>query len=134
MPSMQRIQIIGHAGQHPVSKMTQTKDVMARISVAVNGWDGEQEVTSWYSVTCFGKTASRVIEKAQKGSLLYVEGDLSVVGAEGNSGEARWFLNIKATRVLIMERNDRRGAEAPPAKGSALPPTETQFIDDDLPF
>ena len=79
------IHLLGNVGRAPESGMTQGQNPTqrARFSLAVNRKQGDQDATDWFDVTFFGKQAETIVRHVQKGSPLYVVGELSVTEKDG---------------------------------------------------
>ncbi len=76
----QHIEILGRLGQDPEMRYTATGKAVTNISVAVDRkWkDGEnwKTETTWFKVCFWGALGERVNEKACKGSLVFIAGEM----------------------------------------------------------
>ncbi len=128
MPNHASAHIIGHVGRDPESDTTSTGIPRTRFSVAVNVYTGQAEKeTNWYAVTCFGKLAEVAEQYITKGMAVYVEGSQRIRTYEGRDGEQRTSVDIKATELQMLSRDD----EAAPPKAK---PSQPRADDGDLPF
>lgn len=140
MPSMQKLQLIGHLGQDPEVRYTQAGTAVTNFSVATTEkWkdknSGElQERTEWHRCECWGKSAERAGEWLSKGTLVYVEGKLQTDKWQDREGQDRYTTKV---RVALWENLSPRSSDKKPGgpqrrKPDAQPP-EPQ-LDDDIPF
>lgn len=106
-----KILLIGHCGKEPESRFTPSGDQVAEFSMAVSerrrGQDGQQqEQTTWYRVSAWGKLAEVVEQYVRKGSYLFVEGPLTAREYTTRDGQARTSLEVRAREVKLL---DKRG-------------------------
>jgi single-strand DNA-binding protein len=152
--TLNKIMIIGNLGADPELRYTPSGKAVTNLRVAVNhnfkGPDGEwQKETQWFSVEVWDQAAERAAEQLRKGNKVYAEGRLRTREWEGQDGQKRTSVEIRADRVLSLERREAsdafggsesagegsppvarpRGAEQRPASG------DEPFVDvDDIPF
>ena len=129
------------------------KTAKISFSVACNKWSPgmkEEPEPDWFNVTAWGKTASRLAEKIEKGQRLMIQGTMrSYKDKEGNE---RWNLSAQIVRSLTPARGaEGRGAprgrqQTEPADATRYrknsnfaktPPTSAEPVeapDDDCPF
>jgi single-strand DNA-binding protein len=112
MPNHASAHIIGHVGRDPESDTTSTGIPRTRFSVAVNVYTGQAEKeTNWYAVTCFGKLAEVAEQYITKGMSVYVDGPQRIRTYEGRDGQPRTSIDIKATELQMLSRDE---SERPP--------------------
>lgn len=101
--------IVGRAGGDPEISETPTGKMLARFSVAVNGWDPDarEETTTWYKISAFEKEAQIAKDNVKKGTMVYVTGAFSVY--EGTSGDQP---QIKAREIGSASRFYAQEGEA----------------------
>lgn len=114
MPSLNRVQLIGHLGRDPESKFTPTGKKVCHFSLAVsNRWkdkSGElKESVEWVNIEAWGRLGEVCQEYLKKGSLIFVEGRLKTDKYEAN-GEAKFFTKVVAQSLQFL---DRKGKEEP---------------------
>ena len=140
-----RVTIIGFVGQPPEMRYTEDGTPVTNISVATRqavskervascpqGWkeslNGTNwELTTWFRVSCWRKLAESVNEYVEKGSQLYVEGELRGQAQDGSQnprvwigqdGEARASYEITARTVKFLGKREGNGGapigEPPP--------------------
>lgn len=92
--------ILGHVGQKPEIRRSQDGRPIASFSVATSErWkskDGEkQERTTWHRIVIFNENLAKVVEQyVQKGSKLYIEGQMQTRSWKDNAGVERYVTEI----------------------------------------
>jgi single-strand DNA-binding protein len=156
-----RLTLIGFVGQDPVMRYTEDGTPVTNFSVATRqvvskervascpqGWkeslNGKNwELTTWIRVTCWRKLAEAVNEYVERGSQVFVEGELRGEASEGNQNPRIWQGNdqagnpgqhrasyeITARTVKFLGKRDN-GNGAP----IGTPPPEGYEDSDSLPF
>ena len=133
----QKTQVIGHLGRDPEMRYTQNGTPVTSFNVATTrkgtSTSGEQqEKTTWFRVSCWGKLAETTAQYLQKGRLVFVEGEIDASAWTDKEGSPRASLELRAFTVKFLSgRGD--GAEAGP--GGAAPGGEDFAVhEDDIPF
>ena len=157
-----KVEVLGRLGADPDVKRLDNGTTLARISVGTNkNWTDKsgvkQEETSWHNITMFGKLAENAQRILQKGSLVFVEGELKYRTVERDGTKIRYTdINARDFRILTDgRRNDSQQAAAPQAAApqaaapqaaapqaaapqaaapQAAAPQAVTGTDDDLPF
>jgi single-strand DNA-binding protein len=151
-----RLTIIGFVGQDPAMRYTPDGTPVTNFSVATRqavskervgtcprGWkeslNGKNwELTTWIRVTCWRKLAEAVNEYLERGSQVFVEGELRGDAESGNQNPRIWVGNdgqhrasyeITARTVKFLGKREGNGG---PALGE--PPPEGYEDNDSLPF
>jgi single-strand DNA-binding protein len=155
--TLNKMMIIGNLGADPELRYTPTGKAVTNLRVAVNhnfrGPDGEwQKETQWFNVEVWDQAAERAAEQLRKGNKVYAEGRLRTREWEGQDGQKRTSVEIRADRVQSLERREPGEGGFAPAEGSAEPNAtparpraaapaaraasgEEPFVDvDDIPF
>lgn len=87
------ISILGNAGRDVSLRYSDKGTPIASFPIASNsfktGKEGRREVTHWFNVTAFGKTAETLAEYVKKGSCLLVHGRLSFNPWTTDGGDPR---------------------------------------------
>lgn len=102
--------IVGRAGQDPEMRYFDSGKVKTTFSVAVNRWDAKtkSEVTDWYNIELWDKTAEIAGEYVKKGRLVAIEGRIAVSKWKDASGEERErYLIIASNLRLLSGRNEQ---------------------------
>ncbi len=143
--------IIGHLGQAPDLRHTPNGDAVATLSVATNKrWKDrntgkEMEHTEWHRVNVWGRQAENAAQYLRKGSLVGVVGETQTRKYTDKNGIERWATEIRAQRVMFLDRQGAGAAPPHPAEQAAAQsremnhPSEESMpdfdsFDDDLPF
>lgn len=157
---LNRAQLIGHVGQKPEIRSTQTGGRIANFSLATSErWkdraSGEQqERTEWHRIVVFNEHLVAVVERfVGKGSKLFVEGKLQTRKWADNSGVERYTTEIVLAayggQIVLLDRASD-GTRPPAAQpgdygGYNAPSTTTAArarpasgvgsdLDDEIPF
>jgi single-strand DNA-binding protein len=116
--SFNKITIVGYLGRDPELKTTPQGTALCKFSVATTerkkGATGEQEeLTTWFRVTVWGRQAELANEYLSKGRQVYVEGRLRVEEYTDREGNTRSSLEVNATDLQFL--GQRNEANAPTA-------------------
>ena len=144
--SFNKIILVGNLGRDPELRYTPQGTPVCSFTLATNerrkDKAGEnQDVTTWFRVTLWGRQAETASQYLTKGRPVYVEGRLRVEEWTDRDGKARHTLEVHATDMQFIgtrgeegsqshSRGDS-GANSPTATGTASEPDVT---DDDIPF
>jgi single-strand DNA-binding protein len=137
MASVNKAIIVGHLGQDPEIRYTNSGEAAANISVATSEqWKdkstGEQkEQTEWHRISFFGKAAEVVCQYMRKGSQIYVEGKI-------RSKKYTDKQNIERTAFeIIAESFKMLGSKSESSSGKQSKPAAKPQLDDmdqEIPF
>ena len=112
MASLNLVQIIGRLGRDPELRYTSSGSPICSLNVATDesytDRDGNRvERVEWHRVFVFGKIAESCANYLAKGSLVYVEGNLTTRKWQDQNGQDRSTTEIKAKSVQVLDkRND----------------------------
>ena len=112
MASLNLVQIIGRLGRDPELRYTSNGQAVCSLNVATDesytDRDGNKvERVEWHRVSAFGKIAESCGNYLAKGSLVYVEGNLTTRKWQDQNGQDRSTTEIKAKSVQFLDkRND----------------------------
>lgn len=142
--------LVGNLGDDPETKYTQggmaiTKVSMATTSVRKDKDGNTQEQTQWHRVTFFGKLGEIAGEYLQKGSQVYVEGEIRYGKFTDQQGVERYTTDIIANEMQMLggkpggEQRQQPQRREPAQKGQQRQPPpasgfDDDFSDDDIPF
>ncbi len=118
--SYNKVTMIGRLGQDPETRYTPTGTMNVGFSVATsrryNDREGQQqETTTWFRVTAWGRLAETLDKLSQNGALakgreVYVEGRLEQREYTARDGQQRTSLDVNASEFqLVGSRNDNAG-------------------------
>lgn len=124
MASLNLVQIIGRLGRDPELRYTSNGQAVCSLNVATDesytDRDGNKvERAEWHRVSAFGKIAESCANYLAKGSLVYVEGNLTTRKWQDQNGQERFTTEIKAKSVQFLDRrnDDQSGAAMPGNRG-----------------
>jgi single-strand DNA-binding protein len=148
-----KVILIGNAGQDPETKFTASGAAVTNISLATSeSWKDrqtgqQQERTEWHRVVFFNRLAEIVGEYVRKGTKVYIEGSLRTRKWQDQNGQDRYTTEIVANEMQMLDsRGQQMGGEsaapyapapqASPAPAQAAPqaPPPMDSFDDDIPF
>jgi single-strand DNA-binding protein len=115
MPSLNRVQLIGHLGRDAEARFTANGKKYAVFTLAVNrSWkaaSGEkQEHTDWFMVNAWGKLGDFAAEYIKKGRLVLVEGRLQTDRWE-EKGETHYRTTVIARSIQLLDRRPEEPEE-----------------------
>ena len=151
--SINKVILVGNLGAKPEMKYASNGNAIANLRVATSeSWTNKntglkEERTEWHSVSIYGKVAEVAGKHLQKGSKVYLEGQIKTDTWENDKGEKQ-----SKTKVVIsgfgstMQMLDSKGqtydqnqvsVDVSPTPVSATPITPVvldDFEDEDIPF
>ena len=116
--SFAKVTIVGNLGQDPEIRYTPSGTMNVRFSMAADGrkrgGEGEQENTTWFSVTAWDKQAERLVNLIERGYIakgrqLYVDGQLETRQYTG-------WLEVSPDGRSVYAPHTETGYKAPPNK------------------
>ncbi len=145
--SYNKIIIIGNLGRDPEMRYLPSGDAVAEFTIATSerrkGQDGQQqEQTTWFRVSAFGKLAETCNQYLHKGSYTYIEGTLNQREYTTNEGVTRQSLDVRAREMRMLDRRGDVGGDAgggsnynsQGAAARTAPPANDDANMDDIPF
>jgi single-strand DNA-binding protein len=145
--SFNKITLVGNLGRDPELRYTPQGTPVCSFTLATNerrkDRAGEnQDVTTWFRVTLWGRQAETASQYLSKGRPVYIEGRLRVEEWTDKDGKQRYTLEVHATDMqFIGGRGDEAGGGQSPRSDSSTsggrpePSTGGEDIsDDDIPF
>ncbi len=142
MPNFSSITLIGHLGRDISIKDVGDKKV-ASTSLAVTKKRGNEEVTSWFDLSFWGRQAEIAAQYLAKGSAVMIVGEPSIEQYELKKGDragqmaTKVSVFVKEFTMLGAKKEAEASTTAPSARQSA--PTQkiakqVQAEDDSVPF
>jgi single-strand DNA-binding protein len=140
-----KAQVIGNLGRDPETRYTKNGTMNVSFSIAstrrFNDQSGQQqERTTWFRVTAWGKLAETMDRLAQDGALakgqrVFVNGRLEQSEYTGQDGQQRTSLDITADDIMLMSARGQGGGtgEFAGSRESSGPANVAEDIDE-LPF
>jgi single-strand DNA-binding protein len=104
-----KVQLIGHVGNAPEIKNTDTGKKVAKLSVATSesyrNTKGEKVTeTQWHSLVAWGKVAEIIEQYVNKGSEIAIEGKLTHRDFTDASGIKRYFTEVVINELLLLDK------------------------------
>ena len=128
--SFNKIVVVGNLGRDPELRYTPQGTAVCSFTMATNerrkGQAGEQQdVTTWFRVTVWGKQAETVSKYLTKGRSAYVEGRLHVEEWTDRDGKSRHTLEVNASEVQFIDGpgGGGGGVEGIPVRQTSQPAT-----------
>lgn len=119
--SLAKAIIIGNLGRDPETRYTPTGALNVQFSVAASRkWKDntgqQQEKTTWFRVTAWGKLAETLNNLTERGYLgkgkqVYVEGRVELNEYTANDGTQRSSLDVNATEVQLLGGRPDAGSD-----------------------
>lgn len=133
MKGLNKVLLIGNLGAAPDLKHTTSGKARCAFSLAINeSWTdakGEkQENTTWLNCVAWEKTGELCGQYLQKGSLVHIEGKLTVRKYEDESGIKRDRTEVIVRDVIFLDGPKEKPAAAGKQNGGGV------ITDDDIPF
>ena len=116
MAYLNKVMVIGNVGQDPKIFTFQNGKKKATFSIAASkryrDANGEQkELTTWVNCAAFGGIADVVENHVEKGSQVYVEGELSVNNFTDQQGNKKYVTEVRVSSLqLLGQRNSSSNA------------------------
>lgn len=132
MPNNAKVTLIGNLVSEPKQRKVGANDVTA-ICVACNTSVKKDDGTydsNFYDVSIWGKHGEYIMQAAQKGTQVWVTGDLILRTYKDKEGNDRHSLTVSATDVRCLQRTKSSG-------GSSYTPRQNNTRsneNDDMPF
>lgn len=146
MASFNKIIIVGYLGRDPELRYTPQGVAVCNFSVATtekrkNSYGETEQLTTWFSVKAWRKTAEIVHQYLHKGSQAYIEGRLTQEEYIDREGNKRTSLVVNASEVNFLdlrghgeETQQREERSSTPAKSEAREGSKQEPEDDEIPF
>lgn len=125
---LNRVILIGRLTSNPELKYTGSNKPYTRICVAVNRFS---EGTDFINVTVWNKQAENVCEYLGKGSLVMIEGSLSVNNYKDSEGNRKTSTEVMAQNVQFLDRKNNN-TESEEEQVSLDDYSDVTTLDDDF--
>jgi len=110
------ISILGNAGRDAKLSYSEKGTAVASFPIASNSFknrpEGRVQVTHWFNVTAFGKTAETLAEHVKKGTFLLVHGRLSFNPWLTEKGDPRSGAEVALFSFEFVGGNRSEGQES----------------------
>jgi len=129
MGRLNKIILIGHAGQDAEVRYTPNGDSVASFSLAVSNRytnrEGQQiDDTEWFRINAWGSRAEFVGNYIKKGMNIYAEGRLKSNLYQDNAGETKVSLDVNAFEIQIVQDPDPERQNNPMQQPQSNPPQQ----------
>tara|TARA_B100000579_G_C22657746_1_gene769368 strand:+ start:243 stop:671 length:429 start_codon:yes stop_codon:yes gene_type:complete len=138
--SVNKVILVGHVGQDPEQRFTQSGTAIVNLSIATNeSWknqNGElQDRTEWHRVVLYGKMAETAHQYLKRGQQVYVEGRLATNEWTDKNDIKRKTTEVRCDAFTMLGKKGDGNSQFTPNQ----PNTDSQIVDtddddDDLPF
>lgn len=119
MPNHAQCTLIGHIGQDPELKQVGDSDVVT-FSIATNTKRRDEDITTWWRCTVWGKRASVIQQYCKKGDALLVTGVPMLSQYESQEGGMKQALDVRVTDFTFLgKRNQEEGEQRQPSNENA---------------
>jgi single-strand DNA-binding protein len=89
-------------GNDPDLKYFESGTCKAALSIAVDGWNGKEEVTHWVLLEAWGKTAETIANFVRKGKQIGIQGSLKQETWQDQNGSNRSRLLVHVDRLQLL--------------------------------
>jgi single-strand DNA-binding protein len=112
--SFNKIIIVGNLGKEPELRYTPQGNPVCNFTVATNEKKkdkaGEtQDITTWFTVTFWGKQAETAAQYLTKGRPVYIEGRLHIEEWTDKEGKVRQTLKVNGTELQFIGAGNAEG-------------------------
>lgn len=104
---LNKVMIIGNLWEEPEMRFTPQGKAVTNFSVAVNKKRGENENTEWFNIVAWNNLAESCNRYLNKGSKVYVEGELQTRSWENNDGQKHYKTEVIANQVEFLDRKQQ---------------------------
>src|SRR5215212_6490072 len=122
--SFNKIIVVGNLGRDPEMRYTPQGTPVCTFSIASNerrktSAGEQQDITTWFRVTVWGKQAETVSKYLSKGRSVYVEGRLHIEEWQDRDGKQRYTLEVNASDVQFIDSGSGASGEGIPVRAAA---------------
>ena len=125
------ISILGNTGRDVSLRYTEKGTPVASFPLASNsfknGPEGRMQVTHWFNVVAFGKTAETIAEHVKKGTHLLIHGRLSFSPWSTDKGEPRSGAEVSLFSFEFVGSNRGKDQEVSASNGSNIEPDVPEY-------
>lgn len=123
LPNLNRVMIVGNLTKDPDLRATSAGIPVANFRIAANRRfrdnAGEwREDVCYIGIVAWQKLAESCAAKLQKGSAIYVEGELRSRSLEGEGGKKRNVIEIRAHHIQFLDKDEKLENDSDESHGS----------------
>lgn len=126
--SFNRVILVGNLGRDPELRYTPQGDAVCSFSMATNEKLKGENVSTWFKVTLWRKTAEAAAKYLTKGTPVYIEGRLRVEEYQDREGKTRYSLEVNGTDMQFIGSGQAQTNDHEPMH------TGEPAQDEDVPF
>ncbi len=140
MASLNKVQLIGHVGRDPETRVFADGNPVTNISVATTDrykdkTSGElKESTEWHRIAFFGKLAEIAGQYLKKGSQVYVEGKLRTRKWTDANGIEKYSTEVIAESMQMLGGKPSESGASGQPQNQGVNNGGLGDMDDDIPF
>ena len=106
--SVNKVILIGHVGQDPEQRFTQSGTAITNLSIATNeSWQNQSgqmtEHTEWHQIIAWGKLAEFAKEHLYQGQLIHIDGSLRTQIWTDKEGVKHKKTEVIAAAIIPLE-------------------------------
>jgi single-strand DNA-binding protein len=117
---------VGRVGKDAETRYTQAGKPVTGWSLAVDSGYGDNKQTLWFDCSAWGERWNKVAPYIVKGAQVQVQGELGTREHDGKT-----YLTVRVSDLKLV---GGRGESSGRGKESKPRPSETDMMDDDIPF
>ena len=123
------ITIVGRLARDPELRTTAKGTQVCKLTLPVDTGFGDNKVTTWWSVTLFGKRAEVAAKHSKKGDTVMVSGPPTVREYTKRDGDIGWSAELVASDFDFVSTGKPQNGNAPAPKKQAASMTSDDFND-----
>jgi len=127
-----KVILLGRIGKEPELKHSSSGLEICRFSVATSKKIKGEQKTEWHNITAFGKLAEIVGKYCAKGSLVYIEGEISSSEATNKEGVKIRFYGIIANTIQMLDKKEKTEGVSPEDVSRTF--DNANYTTEDIPF
>ena len=125
MPNHAQVTLAGHLGQDPQTRNLAGGDSVTSFSLATNKKRREEDITTWWRCTCWGKRGEAIARFLKKGDPILVTGEVCNRPWVDNDGNQRLSLDVDVRDFSFLGSKDAaQGSQNGAQGGFASPPEQ----------
>lgn len=102
------VTLLGNLGNAPEEKNTTTDTKICTFSLATTKKTKNGDKTQWHNIKCFNKVADVALNYLHKGRKVYVEGEIEYGSYENAQGEKKYYTNIIANKLVLLDNENKQ--------------------------
>lgn len=123
---MNSVYLLGNSGANAELRYTQGGLPILSLSIATSKKVKDEKRTTWHRVSVLGKSAEIVAPLIQKGTMVFIEGELQTREWTDKDGNKKSITEVLAKIIYPVVKAG--------VTDKIEKPTETQFEENDMPF